>query len=390
MPFAGNVPLRNSTGGSIGVLLSGREEFGPHYGGACARWTHEVYRRLKDRWKATVFGFPTRKEDLYPSLRHHAVRSSTLCKWIGEVPVLRRYEDVIWLRGLIRQVKDLDALHIHNRPQWAALLRDFGYRGKIILHLHNDHLGHWTTAMLDGLAPMLDRVAVCSTYMRDTFAPRSAALAAKAIVVFNGVDTQIFFPRPVMRDNYTILFVGRFDREKGVLELVGAYAELRPWLPQARLVIVGSTGFGTHRQTPYVRQVCDLAASVNNAGGRVEFAGYVAHGKELASYFQRAAVFVCPSLFEEPFGMVNGEAMACATPVAGAKRGGIPEVLGGCGVLVEPTDTKSFARTLVGLLADPNERMRLGQAGYERCLKEFDWNVTANNWSDLLEAVCAS
>ena len=83
--------------------------------------------------------------------------------------------------------------------------------------------------------------------------------------------------------------------------------------------------------------------------------------------------------------MVNAEAMACATAVVGSNRGGIPEVLGDAGRLVDPENVNEFAATVSELLSQPQDCRRLGQAGYERCREMFDWAVTAENWMALLD-----
>jgi glycosyltransferase involved in cell wall biosynthesis len=79
--------------------------------------------------------------------------------------------------------------------------------------------------------------------------------------------------------------------------------------------------------------------------------------------------------------------MACATPVVGANRGGIPEVLGSAGRLVDPEDIENFAAALSALLAHPAECAQLA-AAYERCRKMFDWRLIAESWAELLEQVC--
>jgi spore coat protein SA len=279
-------------------------------------------------------------------------------------------------------------LHIHNRPQWVYVLRNFGYQGTIVLHLQNDHLGHWTPQMLETLAPRVDLVVVCSRYLRDTFALKSSALPAKTRVVYNGVNTQLFYPREELRERDTIFFVGRFDAEKGVFQLVQAYAKLLQEHPAAKLVIGGTTGFGTHRETPYVRQVRELACSLTeDKRAQIQLTGYLHHERDLPSWFQRATIFASPSLFAEPFGLVNAEAMACATPIVGASRGGIPEVLGGTGCIIDPENIEQFAEALAKLLRQPNYRALLGRDGYERCQQMFDWRVIAKEWGVLLEDV---
>jgi spore coat protein SA len=372
---------------SVAVLLSSREKFSAYYGGALARWTYEVYSRLTKEIDATVFGFPTRNEDIYP-LSHQSSGAWRACKFASRIPVARRYEEQLWLRALIRRLREFDVLHIHNRPQWVATLRKMGYKGAILLHLQNDHLGHWSQPMLDGLAPLLDRVVVCSSFLGHCFALKSPTLAAKTRVIFNGVNRELFFPREEIREPKTIFFVGRLDAEKGVLQLIQAYARILEGHPDATLVIGGATGFGTHKETPYVRQVRELANIVTRDGnGKIQFTGYIDHDRDLPSWFQRATIFVTPSLFQEPFGLVNAEAMACATPVLGANRGGIPEVLGNTGRLVDPENIKDLAATLSTLLAEPAACAELGAAAYERCRKVFDWRLIADTWTVLLEDV---
>ncbi len=235
--------------------------------------------------------------------------------------------------------------------------------------------------MLKELAGDVDAVAVCSAYLRDTFAPHCPQLAAKTMVIFNGVDTQVFIPREEIREQQTILFVGRFHQEKGVLQLVQAYRSVLRQHPGARLLIAGTTGFGTHDVNAYVREVHELASLVEkNAGGHIQFAGYLHHDRDLPELFQRATVFTSPSLFGEPFGLVNAEAMACGTVVVGSNRGGIPEVLGDSGRMVNPEEIHQYAAELVNLLTNVSERKHLSHGARARAQQLFDWSVIARNW----------
>lgn len=369
---------------SVGVLLSGRAQFSSYYGGALARWTYEVYSRLKDSVDVTVFGFPTDRRTLYP-LSHETSGWWRACSFISQIPILRRHEDFFWLRALMPRLARFEVIHIHNRPQWAPLLRSLGFQGTVVLHLQNDHLGHWTAPMLDGLAPKLDAVILCSTYLRTRFADRSAALAGKTRVIFNGVNTRVFFPREELRESKTIFFTGRLIPEKGPLQLIQAFGQVFKSHPDAKLIVSGSTGFGTHDETDYVKEVRRTTASIQKEhGGAIEFPGYLDHDTDLPTYFQRASLFACPSIFEEPFGLVNAEAMACGTPVVGSRRGGIPEVLADTGRVVDPDDTAQFADVLSHLLSHAEERAALGRATLERCRKTFDWDVIAETWSDFL------
>ena len=371
---------------TVAVLLSSREKFSAYYGGALARWTFEVYSRLGNDLDVTVFGYPTAAEDLYP-LPLATSSAWRLCDLISQIPGARRYEENLWLRALFSRLRAFDVIHIHNRPQWVKVLRDSGYEGTIVLHLQNDHLGHWTASMLDELAGRLELVAVCSKYLRDTFAAKPTLLAAKTRVVPNGVNTGLFFPREQVREAKTIFFVGRLHPEKGVLQLVQAHSRVLKVHPDAKLVIGGSTGFGDHMITPYVREVEALASSImKNHPGSVHFTGYLHHDRDLPAWFQRATFFTSPSIFQEPFGLVNAEAMACETPVIGSRRGGIPEILGDTGLLIDPEDIEGFGDAMCMLLGDPEYTVKLGNAAYQRCREMFDWQVVAQQWNSLMQS----
>jgi spore coat protein SA len=346
-----------------------------------------VYSRLEDRVAVTVFGFPTKERDLYP-LPHATNASWRACALMARIPLARRYEERVWLGALFRRLRTFDVVHIHNRPQWAPMLRRMGFDRSLVLHLHNDHLGHWPAKLLDELAPQLNAVAVCSNHLRNTFAARSASLNAKTTVVFNGVNRQLFYPREDVREAKRICFVGRLHPEKGALELVRAYERVLDRHPDAKLVIAGTTGYGTHQGTRYSRDLQDLADSLaRRKHAQVEFTGYLDHDRDLPRQFQRASVFACPSLVQETFGLVNAEAMACATPVIGTDRGGVPEVVGNAGRLINPENVAEFADVLSELLAKPEYRRSLGQAGVERCQTLFDWSVVAEAWIQMLDRV---
>jgi starch synthase len=97
-----------------------------------------------------------------------------------------------------------------------------------------------------------------------------------------------------------------------------------------------------------------------------------------------ATVFACPSLYE-PLGIVNLEAMACATAVVASAVGGIPEVVsdGKTGLLVPPDDPEALAAALNALLGDPARADAFGRAGRERAVAEFGWQAVAAQTADL-------
>lgn len=103
-----------------------------------------------------------------------------------------------------------------------------------------------------------------------------------------------------------------------------------------------------------------------------------------------ALAFCCPSIYE-PLGIVNLEAMACATAVVASAVGGIPEVVddGVTGSLVrfDPDDPEAFERGLAAaindLLANPDKASAMGLAGRKRAVLEFEWDTVARRTVEL-------
>jgi alpha-maltose-1-phosphate synthase len=109
---------------------------------------------------------------------------------------------------------------------------------------------------------------------------------------------------------------------------------------------------------------------------------------EIIQLLTHALAFVCPSVYE-PLGIVNLEAMACSTAVVASRVGGIPEVVddGVTGLLVPPDDPKSLADALNQLLRDPGRAEAMGQAGRERAVTEFSWQMVAAQTAGLYESL---
>jgi starch synthase len=107
-----------------------------------------------------------------------------------------------------------------------------------------------------------------------------------------------------------------------------------------------------------------------------------------------ATVFVCPSVYE-PLGIVNLEAMACATAVVASDVGGIPEVVADSetGLLVhyDASDPAFFERRLAeavnSLMAEPERAGQYGQAGRQRCIQEFSWAHIAEQTLEIYRKV---
>jgi len=191
-------------------------------------------------------------------------------------------------------------------------------------------------------------------------------------VIPNGVDKARFARAvPIARwqdGTKNILFVGRFEPRKGLLELLKAYRILRRTGCNCRLLIVG--GGPQAKEARRYLQTRKL--------GGVEFLGRVSD-EERDALFKTADVYCSPATGRESFGIVLLEAMAAGTAIVCSDIHGYKGVVRRDleGLLVPPRQPKALAAALARLLADDGLRASMAESGLQRA-DEFSWErVTA-------------
>jgi phosphatidylinositol alpha-mannosyltransferase len=191
-------------------------------------------------------------------------------------------------------------------------------------------------------------------------------------VIPNGVDVARFATAvPIARwqDGIpNVLFVGRHEPRKGLLDLLKAHRILRRTGGKSRLLVVGSG--------PQEREARRYVATRGLNG--VEFLGRVSDA-EKAQLYKTADVFASPATGGESFGIVLLEAMAAGTPIVASDIHGYKGVVrrGREGLLVPPRQPRELAIAIDRLVGDPVLREQMGAAGQVRA-EEFSWpRVTA-------------
>lgn len=215
-------------------------------------------------------------------------------------------------------------------------------------------------------------------------------------IVHNGIDTTFYAPDPdtsvldrlgVDLERPSAVFVGRITRQKGVPHLLRAALDFDPAI---QLVLLAGAA-----DTPELEAETDAAiADLHARRDGVFVVSEMLPRDQVRQVLTHSTVFVCPSVYE-PLGIVNLEAMACETAVVASDVGGIPDVVvpGETGELVhyDPDATVDFEAGLAAavnrVVADADLTRRYGQAGRQRAIDHFGWDVAAQKTMAIYESL---
>ncbi|MCK8678229.1 glycosyltransferase [Streptomyces lichenis] len=250
--------------------------------------------------------------------------------------------------------------------------------------VHNNSLHHLPVAMAPALrlplvttlhtppTPWLESAVQAVDPCPVTFTAVSAHTAAAwratvpaARVVRNGVDTRLWSPGT---GGPYLVWTGRLVPEKG--PHLAAEAACKAGLP---LLMAGPVGDRRY-VTDYVEPLL---------GDGIDYVGHLGRG-ELAALVGGAAAALVTPCWDEPYGLVVAEALACGTPVCGFDRGALGEILTPeCGRLAPPDDTAVLAELI-------HETVRLDRrAARERAERFCSLTAMADGYTALYEELAA-
>lgn len=294
--------------------------------------------------------------------------------------------DVLALLSLLQYFRDKRFDIVHSVSPKAGLLAMLaGWFARVPYRIHTFTGQVWVTRtgwrrlllksadrLLAGLA---SHALVDSPSQRDFLVTERVVDSTKAEVIgiggICGVDTDRFKPDPTARqairaaldipeDAQVLLFLGRQNRDKGILDLARAFVEIGQRFPQAYWLLVGPD---EERLARGIEQVCE---SMLERIRRVDFTN------EPERYMVAADIFCLPS-YREGFGMVIVEAAAAGLPVIASRIYGITDAVveGETGLLHSPGDVVAIVDALATLLENPTLRRRLGEQARARVVAEF-------------------
>ena len=203
-------------------------------------------------------------------------------------------------------------------------------------------------------------------------------LETPSVVIPNSYRDELFRLLPGAERPGELAFVGRLVSDKGVDVLLDALGRLGGQGLHPRLTVIG--------EGPEAPLLHERARRLGIAG-QIDFLG-TRTGQELVEILNRHRILVVPSRYDEPFGIVALEGIACGCVVVGSEGGGLKDAIGPCGPTFPNGDSEALAEVLAGLLRHPEQAAVYHRHAKAHLARHASTRVTAA-YLQVLEEVLA-
>lgn len=281
---------------------------------------------------------------------------------------------------------NFDVIHNHMYPEFMPLIARKLFATPIVTTVHSQATKELTMALSDTKGES-QLVSISENAKK--------ALNLEAIVIYNGINTNLYIPSEAPQRDY-LLFIGRMSKAKSngkfldpkgvenALEVTKALGE--------NLKIVANV-----EDKKFYDEI--VAPKLSE---KIQFVGDVSSEQtlsreEIVNLHQNAKAFLFPINWEEPFGLVMAEAMACGTPVIAYNRGSVSELVrdGVTGFVIELEESQNeseFAIKKKGMEGLIEAVKRVGEIDRKACrehvLQNFSIEKMVNNYEKLYYEIC--
>ena len=275
---------------------------------------------------------------------------------------------------------------IENRPGYAIKLKEITHV-KLLYHLHNEKLST-QVARYQEIYDAASRILTVSDYIKSrvqTINPQDT----KTRTVHNGIDLLAFrqmpakAPMQLNADDFLLVYSGRVNREKGIMELIEAMNQLKEH-QNIKLLVIGSSFYGNaNNENDFAKKLKEMAEPLKD---RIIFTGFIPYS-DMPNYLSMADVAVIPSVWEDPFPTTVLEAQAMGLPIITTRRGGIPEEVTEENAILLDTDEffiDNLAKAIFDLYEHPEKRRDMSEASLKRS-KLFSKERYAREFFEALE-----
>jgi glycosyltransferase involved in cell wall biosynthesis len=208
---------------------------------------------------------------------------------------------------------------------------------------------------------------------------RDLPLPHRTEIIPMGVDTERFSPGNLAPSrSKKMVYVGRVIRQKGIDNLVSAFARVVDRIPEARLEIIGH---GPDRE--------GLAERIDSSGiaESVILTDPIGHS-DLPDRYRSARALALPSLIPEGLGMTALEAAACGVPTVTFGLGGTSEFVTNDETgLIVGIDDVALAQGIERIMTDDDLADRLGRNARQRAVESYGWDSISGKFDALYRSL---
>ena len=208
---------------------------------------------------------------------------------------------------------------------------------------------------------LIDLYITNSQIAATTLIEKCGISAEKVRVIYNGLSEIPINVAPLAERPLNVLTVANFSPRKGYLEYLLVIECVHKVIPNARFILVGRDDMNGEVQKAI------------SAAGMAHFVSCEGFQSDVSGYFERARVYVLPSLWGEGCPTSLLESMAWGIPVVATKIDGVPELIrdGIDGFLLNSLNVEKTAACIIELLLDSQIASTLGNAGRDKVSKNF-------------------
>ncbi len=206
----------------------------------------------------------------------------------------------------------------------------------------------------------------------------------KIRVVYNGVDPEVFKPKPKpekTRAIPTVVAAARVMPLKDIETMIKASAIVRETIPNVKFIVYGSLD-----ADPLYTRKCQNLIKELKLEDTFILAG---HHPKPSEIYNEGDISILSSISEGfPYTVI--ESMSCARPVVATDVGGVREALEGFGIIVKPRDPKALAEGVIKLLTDHELRETLGRRAREEVLAKYRIDMAVGEYRNVYnELICS-
>jgi len=284
---------------------------------------------------------------------------------------------VIRLMTIIKKEK-IKIVYSNTSAVLAGAIAAWISRTAHIWHIHEVIVKpKYLWKILSGIIFLLsDKVIAISEAVKSHLAEGFKRNAKKAVLIYDGINIAKFDTRikgekirrefNISQDAIIIGMVGRISRWKGQEHFLEGAAEIHKNFPETKFLIVGNPYPGEeYRMKKLQNQIESIGLK-----GHTFLTGFRSDIIEVLASFD---IFILPSQWPEPFGLVILEAMAMEKPVVATNHGGPRDIVldGITGYLVPPQDISQMVSALTKLIEEKDLRISMGKNGRKRAAQTF-------------------